>query len=92
MKRTGHAHMACLDGKYKLNGGPTHHSQWECRDPNRSEAYVGHVFGCSTHSAFHSAWRSAAGSVLSMFAFGVAAVVADLDHPGRKEAHQIVAR
>ena len=82
MKRTGYCHMGCFDRKYKL----THHSQKECRDRNRLEAYAVRAFGCSTHSTFHSAWRSAAGSVLSMFAFAVVAVVADVDHPCRKEA------
>ena len=87
MKRTGYCHMGCFDRKYKQ----THHSQKECRDRNRLEAYAGRAFGCSTHSAFDSAWRSAAGSVPSMFALAVVAVVADLDHPCRKEA-QIAAR
>ena len=85
-KRTGQPHMGCFDRKYKRNNEPTHHSQKECRDRKWVEAYAGHAFGCSTHSEFHSAWRSAAGSVLSMFAFAVVAVVAALDHPSRKEA------
>ena len=91
MTRTGHCRMGCFDRNYKLDGRPTHRLQKECRDRNRLEAYAGRAFGCFTHSAFDSARRSAAGSVLSMFAFAVVAVVDDLDHPCRKEA-QIAAR
>jgi len=36
MKRTGYCHMGCFDRKYKQ----THHSQKECRDRNRLEAYA----------------------------------------------------
>jgi hypothetical protein len=84
MKRTGYPDMGCFDRKYKPNSKPTHHSQKGCRDRNRLEAYAGRAFGCSTHSEFHSTWRSAAGSVLSMFAFAVVAVVAAVDHPRRE--------